>query len=171
MIPTVINERIRLAFIKTGRLSFEMAVRMGEEYLPKLMAEYGGTFHLTGITGGWDGAQMAARSLLSQGLPITTIIYTVDTYHFRTDSWEEAEAVAGTLQERFAAGDPKVTEALQVMIHTPDDKELVVLPYRRGSGNTVVWRPQGEKIWKGEQVTGRYADLWQHVITQSLAKT
>ena len=131
------------SFVKTGKQSFEMTLAMGdEEYIPKLMAEVGGKFHLIGIASPdiLESLIDACRVALEKG-HVTTLILTSDTFGIKEAAWGDPKYAPGTLRQHFEAGDPNVGEALVVEVVTLDEAVQVTIPYVR-KGNRIQWRKQ-----------------------------
>ena len=167
-----LDETTRTHYINIGKMTLEQVVADGEEYLPKLLAEVGGQMHLYGCPG-FDEFRAAGREMLKLGQPVTALIFTVDSYHLAPGygyglGGKVVESfIPGTLGERFAKGDKKVSEALHITAMTLTEGFIVTLLYRR-EGTTLHWgEPMTGEIVSDDELGGRYPEAMRQIITQS----
>jgi hypothetical protein len=159
----VIEDEVVAQLVNIGMTSFQVAVMEAEEYLPKLTLQYEGHdgWNVVAYAGPMSGLADSLGVLTDD--PISWLALTIDTYNANVPTPEEAQALAGTLRSLFEAGDPRVTESLQVIIATDDEVRTIALPYER-DGIAVNWLEPRTKVSFTEPV----AALLQDAVRSSL---
>jgi hypothetical protein len=144
--------------IRTAKASFD-----GENFMPMLV--------ITGTNGQVTMCALAvddpagylapvlAKQITESG-PIESVSFTSDVFYATDDS------VPRPLDRAFAAGDPRVTEALTVTrVSRGTDPEVAIVPYLRAAGG-ITWGETRMLNEEGATLSGRVIDALRASLGQ-----
>ena len=87
-----------------GKLTLEDCVANGEDYAPKLLAEYDGELHVILVAGGYDVFMKACRMLLDLRTQIGMLAFTVDSYIMKAHKKQYGQGDMGEDTHAFVPG-------------------------------------------------------------------
>jgi len=134
--------------IMMGKTVMEFTCRTGTFFFPKIAVCRKGSEDIE--VGQYESTLDQLEDLLGEMAsfgPIEWIAHTADSYDFRGDSDHPddvalTQRVVGgeiTLGELFDDGDPRVCEAMSVLVVSADGEQMVMVPYHRMPGNRLEW--------------------------------
>lgn len=149
------------SLIATGKEAMESALADGEDLLPIMLIDAGGILNVVGLAVDGNPADYLAASMaaIDDLGRVESVSFTADTYYVNDATVPRPYSVA------FAAGDPRVMEALAITVVIRDqDDMLVLLPYTRTAGR-LEW---GQEVrHQGEGLGGRVTEALRRAMVGS----
>ena len=102
----------------------------------------------------YDAVRMVAPKMRDEQSPVRVTL-SVDSYAFKSQPGDTMPMQSPS--ELFAAGDPRVTEAIIIHIVTPGEASVVTLPYRR-TETSIEWDEPWSDGDGDMKVTGRMVE-------------
>jgi hypothetical protein len=154
--------------VTTAKKAMELQVKEGDDFMPTVVMQYqtGETVVVLLAAGGSPFEVLFASAKDIVQAPLASISLTTDTYMWKGN---EEDFIPGPLSVRFEAGDPDVSEAIQIAIaHTVAGEALtmgVTLPYERNRAlHDITWN---EEMRDATSHGGRIIDLLRAILLAS----